>query len=135
MIPAGSKRRLLVVDDEESILDIIRDIFEDIDSIEILTATNPINALHIFKTQHPQVVLMDLNLGATMDGVTVAQKMRMENPLTIIFAISGVLSMFEASYLRGAGIDSVMAKPVDSDRLRRAVLAAFEVREEWEKLP
>lgn len=130
----GPIHRLLVVDDEESILETIKQIFKDT-GIEVLTAANPIHALHIFKTQHPQVVLMDLNLGTTMDGVTAAQKMKMKNPLTIIYAISGVLSMFEVSYLRGAGIDSVMAKPLEVERLRRAVNIAFEAREEWEKLP
>ncbi|MBW2094194.1 MAG: response regulator [Deltaproteobacteria bacterium] len=130
----GPTRKLLVVDDNVSILETIEDIFKDT-GVEVIIADNPIHALYLFKTQHPQVVLADLNLKTAMDGVTMAQKMKMTNPLTIVFALSGMLSMFEASYLRGAGIDSVMAKPVDADRLRQIARTAFQEREEWEKLP
>ena len=53
--------KLMVVDDEEDLLDVLVKLFE-YHGIETITSSNPIHALHLFEVERPQVVLSDFPL-------------------------------------------------------------------------
>ena len=124
-------RKILVVDDETSVLGIIREILEH-ENMEVFTATNPNDALEIFKSERPQIVLSDLDLGSGMDGLTLCGKIRTEIPKTITIAMSGYLSAYDLSYCLGSGMfNDAISKPWNNVILIRVLNEWFVKRERW----
>ena len=123
--------KLLIVDNESNILEVLAGFLET-KSYQIFTSQNPINALHIFKTEKPQVVLSDLKLETAMDGVTMCGQMRQMVPKTITIAMSGYISTYDVSYLRGAGFDDLIQKPIKIEMLTNLLECGFEKRARWD---
>lgn len=78
---------VLVVDDSLVFRRFLRDIFENVDSIEIIgEAKNGIEALDLILKANPDVILMDLEM-PIMDGMTALQHLMIHRPTpTIIFS-------------------------------------------------
>ncbi len=78
---------VLVVDDSLVFRRFLRDIFENIDDIEIIgEAKNGIEALDLVLRANPDVILMDLEM-PVMDGMTALQHLMIHRPTpTIIFS-------------------------------------------------
>lgn len=126
--------RILVVDDEESILNILCDILEK-DGYTVYRATNARQALKVWdKNDKPGIVLTDLYLGADMDGVALCSRIRFEEPKTIVIAITGKTDQYQLAYCRGVGFNDVLAKPVEIDDLLDSVHCASQQRIRWEHI-
>ncbi len=76
------ERKILVVDDERPIVDILKFNLEK-EGFEVLTADNGLSALEFALTQNPDLILLDIML-PKMDGFDVCRKIREKSSVPII---------------------------------------------------
>jgi DNA-binding NtrC family response regulator len=120
---------ILVVDDEAS----IRDVFEKAltrAGFDVRLAASAEEALELLRRESIMVMLLDLHL-AGMDGVALCERIRLDNPVAVIYAVTGYTDLFGLLECRRAGFDDFFTKPVSLDTLREAVEDAFEKLERW----
>ena len=112
------KPKLLIVDDETGIVDMMKRYFEP--RYEVLTAYSGEEALRMVTTA-PDLILLDINMPG-MDGLTVCQKIRAYITCPILFLTA---RMEAADKVRGfgAGADDYIVKPFDLDELGARVEA------------
>ena len=125
------KRKLLVVDDEESIRDVLSQLFSKAGYI-VRLAESAENGLQLALKENIHVMFLDLNLPG-MNGIELCQRIRKERPMAIIHAVTGYPSIFELSACREAGFDDYFTKPVNLQWLARAAEIAFEKIERWKR--
>ncbi|MEW6157326.1 MAG: response regulator [Verrucomicrobiota bacterium] len=82
---------ILIVDDQDSVLDLLRDILEH-RGFRVVTATTQETAYQewLARPDGFDLVLMDINLSFRGEGLEFAEKLREENPATPIVFISGM---------------------------------------------
>lgn len=112
------KPKLLIVDDETGIVDMMKRYFEP--RCEVLTAYSGEEALRRV-TAAPDLILLDINMPG-LDGLTVCQKIRAYITCPILFLTA---RMEAADKIRGfgAGADDYIVKPFDLDELGARVEA------------
>lgn len=71
-------KKILLVDDEESIQIIYREEFED-EGYEVISAYNGQEGLERFQNSQPDLVILDIQMPG-MNGVEVLRQMKMINP-------------------------------------------------------
>jgi two-component system, OmpR family, response regulator MprA len=77
-----SKTRVLVVDDEDSIVDFISMALEQ-EGYAVLSASNGSQALELFAQERPQLVVLDWML-PDIDGLEVCQRMRQQSDVPVL---------------------------------------------------
>jgi DNA-binding response OmpR family regulator len=89
MAKAKAKGIILLVDDEERIVDLIRDALED-DGYSVLTATDGERALDVARKKAPDLVILDIMM-PKYDGYTVCRVLReeMDTPILLLSAKQG----------------------------------------------
>jgi two-component system OmpR family response regulator len=75
-------RKILVVDDELEIIKVVRAYLERA-GFAVVTAREGHEALTVFRHEHPQLVILDLNLPG-MDGLDVCRTLRRDSDVPII---------------------------------------------------
>ena len=127
-----NEKKILVIDDEESIRNLIKKAFSEKDYV-VHTAENAEEALEILKNEEFKVMFFDLNLPG-MSGLDLCKKIRKKFPKASIFAVTGYASLFELADCRKAGFDDYFTKPIDFERLFKATEYAFEKIQSWENV-
>ncbi|RJR38334.1 MAG: response regulator [Desulfobacteraceae bacterium] len=122
-------RKILVVDDEESIRDILKMALTDA-GYEVLTAPDATIAADILRGESIMVMFLDLNLPG-ITGVELCRRIRLKNPVCIIYAMTGYTDLFGLLECRKAGFDDFFSKPVSIHVLREAAGEAFKKIERW----
>jgi two-component system sensor histidine kinase/response regulator len=121
--PAGSgqpmhepARRVLIVEDDETIRESLRDLFDD-EGYDVETASNGREALDLLQDEgrHPDVVILDLVM-PDLDGVAVYEAMQADATLSRIPVV--VSTSTPALAPKGA---LVVAKPANLDHLVKTV--------------
>ncbi|MBD5458523.1 MAG: response regulator transcription factor [Lachnospiraceae bacterium] len=112
------KPKLLIVDDEPGIVDMMKSYFEP--HYEVLTARDGGEALQKVSAL-PDLILLDINMPG-MDGLTVCQKIREYIACPILFLTARIESADVVSGF-GAGADDYILKPFDLDELGARVAA------------
>lgn len=105
-------QRILIIDDEESALDLLRRILEQ-EGYEVVEAKNGQEGIEIFRKQHFDLVVTDMVM-PVKDGLKTILELRQEDPAVPVIAISGGGAIAKERYLNVAGyIDGVcaIAKP------------------------
>ena len=72
--PVGDQKRVLVVDDDASIRELLSTALED-DGYEVVPAINGADALSVCERWRPDVIVLDLMM-PIMDGWTFAKRLR-----------------------------------------------------------
>ncbi|MBF0303462.1 MAG: response regulator, partial [Desulfamplus sp.] len=124
-------KRILVVDDEESICLLLKSALIT-KGYEVFTAGNPSDALEVLDKNTILVMFIDLNL-PEMTGVELCKEIIKRNPLTIAYAITGYASHFELAECKSAGFEDYFKKPVRLMDIFNAAASAFEKLERWKK--
>ncbi|MCA8939751.1 MAG: response regulator [Planctomycetes bacterium] len=131
-LQADRTRKILIVDDEEEILDLLVEVVEGSDANYIVRSEkNGYDALIAIGDFKPDIVSIDLNM-PKMDGAELVRRLR-SNPETKNAKILIVTGMIPTSDLvrkvKRIGVDSFMQKPIDIDEYAKALdkLATFKV--------
>lgn len=117
----GIRKRVLVVDDDASIRELLSSALED-DGYEVLPATNGQDALSVVERWRPDVIVLDLMM-PVMDGWTFAERLRerSEIPIVVLSAANDL-----AHHAKAIGAREVVGKPFDLDQLLPKVARAAE---------
>jgi CheY-like chemotaxis protein len=124
------EKKILVVDDEVLILDLMKEVFGSA-GYTVLTAESAEDALKVLKDESVMVMFLDINLPG-MSGVDLCKKIRIENQVGIIHAFTGYSNIYGLLECRAAGFDDFFVKPVKINLLLKAAQEAFEKLERWE---
>lgn len=108
------KKRVLVVDDDDAVIDMFNDLLSRDGRFEIQTATTGYDAGILTEQFRPDILLLDFKL-PDVNGNVVCRTVR-ANPnykhMRIVI-ISGVADPDEVAELRAAGADEFIRKPFD----------------------
>jgi CheY-like chemotaxis protein len=126
-----SEKRILVVDDEQQIRDLYREVFER-SGYAVQTAESAEEALEVMREAPFWVVFLDLNLPG-MNGVELCRQICKDWAMAIPYAVTGYASLFEIHDCREAGFEDYFTKPVDLSVLLEAADHAFKKLERWKK--
>lgn len=116
--------RVLVVDDEESIRNMMRMNLE-LDGYEVLTARDGADALEQFEQKPPEVVLLDVRMPG-MDGVEVLGRMKALNPDVEVIIITGHGDMDMAIECLRKQASNFLTKPVGEELLSLSLKRSLE---------
>jgi PAS domain S-box-containing protein len=120
---------VLVVDDEEIVIDIARATLETA-GLNVLTASDGIEALEVLDRQLPEIdcVLLDLTM-PRMDGEEAFKEIREMDPNLPIVLTSGYNEQEVTQRFVGQDLAGFVQKPFELDMLLRAVGEAIDRRE------
>ena len=114
----SGRRKVLVVDDDPDLVEIITKHLEEDGRFEVRVATTGFDAGMLVKEFRPDLVVLDIML-PDINGKEVCQRVRADDTLeqVKIICISGMVEQDKVADLRAAGADDFMQKPFTVDRL------------------
>ena len=114
--PAMSKPRVLLVDDDRSVLDALGSVIES-EGFELVSAAEGHQAVEKFRLQPADIVLLDLNM-PVMGGMDALERLRTINPFLPIIIITARSDAYPIATAAGAAL---MQKPLDIPMLLGAM--------------
>ena len=114
----STKRRVLVVDDDEQIIELFLDVLSRDDRFEVKSARTGYDAGMMTEQFRPHIVLLDYML-PDINGNLVCDRIRSNPELagTKIIVISGVVNQDEIDTLLRSGADDFVKKPFNIEKL------------------
>ena len=114
----SGKRKILIVDDDEELVELLVDVFERDGRFEIRSANNGFDAGMMVKEFRPDLVVLDVML-PDINGKEVCQRVRSDQSLESvnIICISGMVEQDKIQDLIESGANDFMHKPFTVDRL------------------
>jgi excisionase family DNA binding protein len=114
----SGKRKVLIVDDDEELVELLSDVFAKDGRFDIRTANNGFDAGMLVREFRPDLVILDVML-PDINGKEVCQRVRSDESLEAvkIICISGMVEQDKIVELREAGANDFMHKPFNVDRL------------------
>jgi excisionase family DNA binding protein len=108
----SGKRKVLIVDDDEELVELIKEMFERDSRFDVRTANNGFDAGMLVKEFRPDLVVLDVML-PDINGKEVCMRVRSDSSLdeVKIICISGMVEQDKVADLRAAGADEFMQKP------------------------
>ena len=113
MLRSIHKRRVLIVDDNEDVLELLGALVARLGN-EVRTALDAAEALHVVQEFRPDVALLDIGL-PVMDGYALAKRLREELAPDVpkLVALSGYGQDRDRERSRLEGFAAHLVKPVD----------------------
>jgi signal transduction histidine kinase/DNA-binding NarL/FixJ family response regulator len=110
---AGQCRKILVVDDTDANLFVLRDILENL-GFEVSQASNGLEALTRVETVQPDLILMDLRM-PVMDGLEAMRRLQQIPDFSMIpiIAVSAGATADKQNSCMAAGAKGFLTKPID----------------------
>ncbi|MEZ4429544.1 MAG: response regulator [Nannocystaceae bacterium] len=124
--------RILVVDDEPVVLDLIRDVVKEIaHKFEVEVARDAFDAGRLVATFRPQLIFLDLMMPG-VDGFEVCTRLKRDiaTQHTEVIAITGYYTEANMERILQAGAIACLKKPLDVAEVRRRVLESFNLKDE-----
>ncbi len=121
--------KILIVDDEESILNQLRWGLED--EYSVLTASNPEDAHRLLREERPSVVTLDLTLragGSPEEGLAVLDEIVDRYPLTKVIMVTGNDNPRNALIAIHRGAVDWYSKPIELAELKSILRRALHIR-------
>jgi two-component system, OmpR family, response regulator len=114
----SGKRKVLIVDDDEELVELMADLFDRDGRFDIRTANNGFEAGMLVKEFRPDLVVLDVML-PDINGKEVCQRVRSDLSLEAvrIICISGMVEQDKIEELREAGANDFMHKPFTVEKL------------------
>ncbi len=113
------KKKMLVVDDEPGVLDMIRGHFKH-HGFDVVTAEDGDEGVKLCREHKPDVILLDFKM-KHMDGDEAVPHLRETVPKALILMVSAYQDEAAKKRLRGLGIDGYFEKPVSILELQRVI--------------
>src|SRR5574342_1303172 len=118
-MPLGSRKTLLVIDDEKVLCDTVRDYLEN-DRLEVLTAHTGADGLAVCSDRKVDVVLLDQRL-PDAEGHTLAPTILDRNEQAKIIFVTAYPSFDNAVAAVRLGAHDYLSKPFDIEELKLTV--------------
>ena len=114
----SGKRKILLVDDEVEIIEMLANALEDDGRFEYRVAANGFDAGMLVKEYRPDLIILDVML-PDINGKEVCVRVRQDASLeeVRIICISGMVEEEKIAELKLAGADEFVRKPFDVDEL------------------
>lgn len=124
----SGKRKLLIVDDDEDLVDLLVDHFKHDGRFDVRSVNNGFGAGMLIKEFRPDLVILDIML-PDINGLEVCQLVRGDKAMddVRIICISGMVEEDKIQKLRDAGANDFMKKPFDVDALTTRVCQLLDV--------
>jgi YesN/AraC family two-component response regulator len=122
--------RILIVDDEKAIREVLRDFFEG-EGFQVSEAEDGMDAVEMAKREPFDVVLTDLKMPG-MDGLQVVKEVKHILPDTAALILTGYPSVESAVTAIDMGCDGYLNKPVNLNLLKYMTLRGLIYRK-WEQ--
>ncbi len=110
------KPKVLLVDDDESIIDITKTMLEK-NGFEVVSAPNVTEALNQIVTQRFDALITDLHMPNAGDGFSVVTAMRHAQPQALTLVVSGFPNVKDAMAAIALQADDIIVKPFDAKQL------------------
>ncbi len=114
----SGKRKVLIVDDDEELVELIEDVLVRDGRFEVKTVNNGFDAGMMVKDYRPDIIVLDVML-PDINGKEVCQRVRSDKSMDAvrIVCISGMVEADKVDELKAAGADDFMHKPFEVERL------------------
>jgi len=114
----SGRRKVLLVDDDTELVEIMTKFLEEDGRFEIKIATTGFDAGMLVKEYRPDIIVLDVML-PDINGKEVCQRVRADNTMedVRILCISGMIEEDKIQDLRLSGADEFMHKPFDAEML------------------
>ncbi len=114
----SGKRKVLVVDDDQDLVELITDVLEKDGRFEVRVANNGFDAGMMVKEYHPDLIVLDVML-PDINGREVCQRVRSDSTMddVKIICISGMVEEDKIADLRAAGANDFLHKPFEIEQL------------------
>lgn len=118
----SGKRKLLIVDDDQDLVDLLVDHFARDERFDVRSVNNGFGAGMLIKEFRPDLVVLDIML-PDINGMEVCQLVRSDKSMddVRIICISGMVEEDRIQKLRDAGANDFIKKPFDVDHLTNRV--------------
>lgn len=117
---------ILVVDDDERVLFVLRDILAGLGSqYEVVTAQSGYEALDKARKKPFDLLITDLKMPG-MDGVELTEAVRALSPSTVVIWITAYGSQETNAEAQRLGVYRCLDKPLEVAEIRRTALDALE---------
>ena len=114
------KHRILVVDDEQVVCDVVKEILASNDNYQIVAEYDPVKALNLLRTSQFDLVLTDLMMGK-YSGMQMIQAALEQNGDTVVVLMTGYPTMENAIDALKHGAYDYVVKPFKMDHLLATV--------------
>jgi excisionase family DNA binding protein len=124
----SGKRKVLLVDDDVDLVDVIHKHLQDDGRFEVRIASNGFDAGMMVKDYHPDLLLLDVML-PDINGKEVCHRVRADPSMedVRIICMSGLIEEDKIQELMLAGADEFIRKPFDVDQLTEKMCVQLEI--------
>ena len=124
----SGRRKALIVDDDEELVELIRDVFDADGRFDVRVANNGFDAGMMVKEYKPDIIVLDVML-PDINGKEVCQRVRSDSTLddVRIICISGMVEADKIDDLKEAGADDFMQKPFEVDSVFARVCELLDI--------
>ena len=119
-----SARKILIVDDESVILNLLEDAFNKV-GYSVYLAGNAEEALEVLRQESILLMFIDLDLGS-INGFELCKNIRKDNPKAFIYALTGYTGFYKPQEFLKADFDGILNKPISLENLYRITKESFE---------
>ena len=114
----SGKRKILVVDDDVELVELITEVLERDGRFEVRSVNNGFDAGMMVKDYQPDLIVLDVML-PDINGKEVCQRVRSDKSMDSvkIVCISGMVEDDKVDELKAAGANDFIRKPFEVDRL------------------
>lgn len=126
----SGKRKALIVDDDEELVELIFDALEADGRFETRTANNGFDAGMMVKEYHPDIIVLDVML-PDINGKEVCTRVRSDSTLddVRIICISGMVEQDKIQDLKDSGADQFLQKPFEVDQLIERICRLLDIEQ------
>jgi excisionase family DNA binding protein len=124
----SGKRKILVVDDDQELVDLIVDVLEKDGRFETRNVNNGFDAGMMVKEYHPDLLVLDVML-PDINGREVCQRVRSDKTMddVKIICISGMIENDKIEDLKAAGANDFLHKPFEVETLIDRISAQLDI--------
>ena len=124
----SGKRKVLLVDDDLELVDVVHKALQDDGRFEVRIASNGFDAGMMVKDYRPDLLILDVML-PDINGKEVCHRVRADSTMedVRIICISGMIEEDKIQELKLAGADEFIHKPFDVDHLIEKMCAQLEI--------
>jgi CheY-like chemotaxis protein len=123
-----SRARIVLINDDTTFLDLMRDLLQDVEGYEVLICKEGGQAYELVKEQQPDLVILDIRMGGEESGWTLLELLTLDpqtRPIPLIVCSAAIRDLQDHQpLLQRFGI-GVLPKPFDLEVLIEQVDAVL----------